>query len=63
MDTTVGIGTAIAALRPDDGQRYQGCLMLSALPQAPTIDDGPTRVERILRLLRKVRYNHPRRAG
>lgn len=53
MDNIAGIGAALAAMRPDDGQRYQGCLMLSALPQSPTISHKPTFAERILRLLRR----------
>ncbi|GAA3729575.1 hypothetical protein GCM10022225_08840 [Plantactinospora mayteni] len=50
MDNLAGIGAALAAMRPDDGRRYEGCLMLSALPQAPTIPHRRTFAERFRRL-------------
>ena len=36
MDATTGIGAALAAMREDEG-RYDGCVMLSALPSAPVV--------------------------
>ncbi|WP_344714872.1 hypothetical protein [Microbacterium terregens] len=52
MDNLAGLGAAVAAMSSDDGHRYEGCVMLSALPDAPTID-RPTLVERIRRLRRR----------
>jgi hypothetical protein len=55
MDNMAGIAAALAAMRPDDGRRYEGSLMLSALPHAPTIGHRPSRAERFLRLVRRSR--------
>ncbi len=52
MDGNTGVAAALAAMRPDDGRRYEGCLMLSALPQAPTVSRH-VRGERLLRLVRR----------
>lgn len=40
MDNLLGLGSALAARRPDDGHRYDGTVMLSALPHAPVVPDG-----------------------
>lgn len=55
MDNMAGIAAALAAMRPDDGRRYEGSLMLSALPHAPTIGHHRSRAERFLRLVRRGR--------
>jgi len=53
MDHTAAIGAALFAMRPHDGRRYEGCLMLSALPQAPTTSHRPTFRERLRRQTRR----------
>ena len=61
MDNFAGLGAAVAAMSSDDEHRYEGCVMLSALPGAPIID-RPTFVERIRRLRRRgsrVRESSP----
>jgi hypothetical protein len=50
MDNLAGLGAALAAMSTDDGRRYDGSVMLSALPDAPTID-RPRLIDRIRRLL------------
>lgn len=60
MDSLLGLGAALAAMRPDDGRRYRGCLMLSALPDAPVVPEG-TRAPRLRRLLAAVRLPPRRR--
>jgi hypothetical protein len=50
---------AIVALRPDDAHRYDGCPMLSALPDALTVS-ARTMGERLLARMRRARL--PRRA-
>ena len=53
MDNNTGIASALAAMRPDeDRKRYEGCVMFSALPDAPTIS-SPTVRERLLDLRRR----------
>jgi len=52
MDNLAALGAALAAMSSDDEHRYDGCVMFSALPDAPTID-RPTLVERIRRLRRR----------
>jgi hypothetical protein len=37
MDNLLGLGSALAAMRPDDGHRYDGTAILSALPDAPVV--------------------------
>ena len=55
MDNTIGLAPALAAMQPDEeGRRYAGCFMLSALPQAPTITE-PTRWERLVEVFARVR--------
>jgi hypothetical protein len=49
MDNLIGLGAALAAMSTDDERRYDGCVMLSALPDAPIID-RPTLIDRIRRL-------------
>jgi len=46
MENLAAIGAALAARHTDDGLRYAGCSMLSALPNAPTIA-RPAVVERL----------------
>jgi len=50
MDNLAGLGAALAAMSTDDGRRYDGSVMLSALPDAPTID-RPRFIDRVRRLL------------
>jgi hypothetical protein len=54
MDNLAGIGAALAAMWIDDDEPYRGHAMLSALPNAPTID-RPTVRERLLALWAKLR--------
>jgi len=39
MDNLLSLGSALVAMRPDDGHRYDGSLMLSALPHTPVVPD------------------------
>jgi hypothetical protein len=55
MEDLAGLGTALAAARPCDDSRYEGCLMLSALPSAPTIELRPGLGERLRRLIGGIR--------
>jgi len=56
MDHLAASGAAYAAMRPDDDRtRYEGCLMLSALPGAPTIAPRPGILERWARLIGQAR--------
>lgn len=55
MDNSLGIAAALAAMRPDDGLRYEGTPMLSALPHAPTVKHRPALAARLLRRLRRLR--------
>jgi hypothetical protein len=50
MDNLAGLGAVLAAMSTDDERRYDGCVMLSALPDAPIID-RPRLIDRIRRLL------------
>ena len=54
MDNLLGLGSALAAMRPDDGHRYDGTLVLSALPHAPVVP-GRRRPRRRLRTLLRHR--------
>jgi hypothetical protein len=58
MDGEMGFAGALGAMTSDDGCRYNGCLMFSALPGAPVDEALSTReqiVDRIRRLVRRVR--------
>lgn len=55
MEDLAGLGTALAAARAGDDSRYEGCLMLSALPSAPTIELRPGLGERLRRLIGGIR--------
>ena len=59
MDAYLGTAAAIVALRPDDAHRYDGCPMLSALPDALTVT-APTMGERLFATIGRARL--PRRA-
>jgi hypothetical protein len=62
MDNTIGLAPALVAMEPDEtGHRYDGSLMLSALPQAPTIT-GQTRWERLVAFAAKRRTRTARHA-
>ena len=54
MDNLLGLGSALAAMRPDDGHRYDGTAILSALPHAPVVP-GRRRPRRRLRTLLRQR--------
>jgi hypothetical protein len=54
MDNTPRIIAALAAMRPDDGKRYEGTLMLSALPNAPTVEHRPRLAARLRRIGARV---------
>ena len=47
----LGIATALVTVGTDDGRRYEGTLMLSALPNAPTVEYRPRLAERLRRLV------------
>jgi hypothetical protein len=58
MDGEMGFAGALGAMTADDGCRYSGCSMFSALPGAPVDEALSTReqiVDRIRRLVRRVR--------
>lgn len=53
MENIALLAAGLAAMRPDDGRRYEGSPMLSALPHAPVASDRSTLGERFLRLKRR----------
>ena len=55
MDS-LAMGAALAAMTADGDRRYEGTLMLSALPDAPTVSDRH-------RLAERARVWRARRAG
>ena len=55
MDNTIGLASALVAMQPDEtGHRYNGAILLSARPQAPTVTQ-PTRWERLVEFVAKPR--------
>jgi len=61
MDGEMGLASAVAAMRSGDDGRYDGSLMLSALPGAPTSDPAPRfgRVREVVSGLAKRAQAHP----
>ena len=62
MDGLTGVGAALAAMREDEG-RYEGCLMLSALPGAPVVEPARRRFVAGSAVLSAIRRRGNHRPG